>query len=74
MRGTVDAPASRESGSGWDFYLRKHYSGNVIAFLNGDRGNGMRCRMELTNRGEGMSGGGSGECEVSDGSQIKIRF
>ena len=74
MRGTVDAPASREAGSGWDFYLRKHYSGQVIAFLNGDRGNGIRCRMELKNRAEGMSGGGSGECEVSDGSHIRIRF
>lgn len=73
-RGVVDAPASREGGSGWDFYLRKHYSGRVIAFLTGDRGNSMRCRMELKNPAEGMSGGGSGECEVSDDSEINIRF
>jgi hypothetical protein len=65
---------SGEAGPGWDFYLRTHYSGRVIAFLSGNRDHTMRCRMELLNPAEGITGGGSGECQVSEGSTIKIRF
>jgi len=42
--------------------------------LEGNRGHNMRCRMELKLPAEGMSGGGSGECQASEGSQVIIRF
>jgi len=69
-----DGGFGTEAGSGFNFYLRKHYSGRVIAWLEGNRGHNMRCRMELKLPAEGMSGGGSGECQASEGSQVIIRF
>jgi hypothetical protein len=50
------------------------YSGKVVATLFGDKGNTMRCRFQLTNPEAGLSSGGVGECQVSNGGQIDVQF
>jgi hypothetical protein len=43
------------------------YSGKVVANLDGQTGHHMRCRFDLVHPSTGMSGGGSGECQLSHG-------
>lgn len=50
------------------------YAGDVAATLFGDRKNTMRCRFRLTNQPDGMSGGGSGECQITNGDVIQAQF
>jgi hypothetical protein len=45
--------------------FRTNYSGKVIATLFGDRGGTRRCRSRLSNPVFGLSGGGTGECQLS---------
>ena len=48
------------------------YTGRVIANLKSDQGNGrVRCRFTLQRPEEGLSGGGSGECQLSSGQSIQ---
>ncbi len=48
--------------AGPNFYTQ--YSGRVVANLLGTKGEHMRCRFRLMHPAEGMSGGGSGECQL----------
>ena len=52
----------------------RNYSGKVVATLFGDKGNTMRCRFQLTNPEAGLSSGGVGECQVSNGGKIDVQF
>ncbi len=51
-----------------------NYTGKVVATLFGDRNHTMRCRFQLSDPAEGMTGGGVGECQVSNGDKIEATF
>lgn len=51
-----------------------HYSGKVVATLEAGGDQRMRCRFHLANPAQGMSGGGEGECQLSDGRTIRANF
>lgn len=48
----------------------RHYSGRVIAQLEGPSGEHMRCRFVLARPESGPQSGGQGECELSTGERI----
>ncbi len=54
--------------------FRTNYSGKVIATLFGDKGSTMRCRFRLSDPPSGLSGGGTGECQLSTGGVIEVQF
>jgi hypothetical protein len=51
-----------------------HYSGKVVANLQTNGGERMRCRFHLAHPSGGMSGGGQGECQLSGGRVINAAF
>lgn len=51
-----------------------HYSGKVVATLESNDQQRMRCRFHMVDPSQGMSGGGEGECQLSDGRAIKASF
>lgn len=51
-----------------------HYSGKVVANLQTNGGERMRCRFHLADPLDGMSGGGQGECQLSGGRVINAAF
>jgi hypothetical protein len=51
-----------------------HYSGRVVANLSAAGGAHVRCRFQLAYPSAGMSGGGSGECQLPDGKSIDADF
>lgn len=51
-----------------------HYSGKVVATLDAGGGKHMRCRFHLADPARGMSGGGEGQCQLSDGRTLKATF
>lgn len=51
-----------------------HYSGKVVATLQAEGRQHMRCRFHLVAPARGMSGGGEGECELSDGRRVRAAF
>lgn len=66
-------------GGAWPYYASSeefitHYTDRAVAVLTGDRGTMMRCRFTLSDPDRGMSGGGSGECQLSDGQRITAHF
>ena len=68
-------PGWGDWGGGHDYAsFVEAYSGKVVATLFGDRKNTMRCRFDLTNQADGMSGGGSGQCQVTGGDTIQATF
>jgi len=50
------------------------FNGNAEATLAGNKGNIMKCRFNLADSIIGLSGGGFGICQVSDGRVIDIFF
>ncbi len=52
----------------------EHYSGHVVANLAGPNGQRMRCQFQLNRSGEGMKGGGQGECQLPSGQTIHAQF
>jgi hypothetical protein len=50
------------------------YSGRVIANLQGPDGSYMRCRFQLDKPAAGMSGGGQGQCTLTDGRTVDAVF
>ena len=50
------------------------YSGRVLADLSDANGEHMGCRFRLADPPSGMSGGGSGECQVAGGEKIDATF
>lgn len=51
-----------------------HYSGMVVASLEAGGDLRMRCRFHLVDPARGMSGGGEGECQRSDGRLVHAVF
>ena len=47
---------------------------HMVTNLTGDRGGSMVCRFRLNEPGVGPDGGGTGRCEVSEGSVIEVKF
>ena len=53
---------------------RVHYSGKVVATLEAPEQQRMRCRFHLVAPARGMSGGGEGQCQLSDGRALRASF
>jgi len=51
-----------------------HYDGRVVSGLHGNRGGSARCHFTLSDTAAGLTGGGSGECQLSDGGLLKADF
>jgi hypothetical protein len=68
--------------TGWRYWDRdmdrafiKEYHGRVLANLQTDNGDHMRCRFTLKTPSRGMAGGGQGRCQLSDtGREINAEF
>ena len=68
----------RSQWRGWGYWgpstdVVTHYSGQVLANLNGPGGY-MRCHFRLVRPSAGMSGGGQGNCQLPDGARIRAMF
>jgi hypothetical protein len=50
------------------------YSGKVIANLKNPAGRAMRCRLQLEQPESGMTGGGSGQCQIAGGPAFNASF
>ena len=66
---------------GWDYWDRMpsasfvtHYSGKVVANLDGPNEEHMRCRFTLIRPDAGMAGGGEGRCQLPSGRNIDATF
>jgi hypothetical protein len=66
---------------GWDYWgpepqdsFVEHFSGHVVANLAGPDGQRMRCQFQLNRSGEGMKGGGQGQCQLPSGQTINAEF
>lgn len=51
-----------------------YYSGEVLATLESDGKLRMHCRFHLVEPAAGMSGGGEGECQLSEGRLVRAVF
>lgn len=51
-----------------------HYSGKVVANLQGPDNRRMRCRFHLNSPQSGMGGGGQGECQLGSGTTVDAVF
>lgn len=51
-----------------------HYSGKVVATLESQGKQYMRCRFHLVDPTRGMSGGGEGECQLAEGRLVRAVF
>jgi hypothetical protein len=51
-----------------------HYSGKVIANLQGPGTQRLRCRFHLNTPSAGMAGGGQGECQFNGGRTVNAVF
>ncbi len=51
-----------------------HYTGKVVATLTAQGNQRMRCRFHLVQPASGMSGGGEGQCQLSDGRVVRAVF
>lgn len=49
-------------------------SDKVVALLQGNRGNKIRCRFTLRYAAGGLRGGGTGECQTNTGKKIDVTF
>jgi hypothetical protein len=52
----------------------KHYSGRVLANLEGPSGEHMRCSFRLIEPANGMTGGGTGRCQAPSGQTVDATF
>ena len=52
----------------------RHYSGRVLANLDGPGGASMSCRFQLVRPSSGLQGGGHGSCELSGGDVVHVEF
>ena len=68
------APGWGPGGPGPANGFVRSYSGRVVANLSDATGEHMRCRFRLADPPSGMSGGGSGECQVAGGEKIDATF
>jgi hypothetical protein len=65
-------------GYGWGYMAGydsstfvRHYSGRVLAQLDGPEGETMRCLFQLARPEDGPASGGMGACELSSGERIE---
>ena len=58
--------------SGKSYPAVDEFQGNTEAFLQGDRGNNMKCKFRLSDKVLGFKSGGFGLCETFDGRVIDI--
>jgi hypothetical protein len=58
--------------SGKSYPAVEEFRGNTEAFLQGDRGNNMKCKFRLSDKVLGFKSGGFGLCETFDGRVIDI--
>ena len=66
-------------GGAWDYWdadpdFITHYTGRVVANLSDMQGDHMRCNFRLVHSAKGMTGGGTGECQLFDGQTIDANF
>ncbi len=66
----VDEPMA--AGEGKKYPNVYEFPGNTEVFLQGDRGNNMRCRFRLSDTVLGFKHGGFGLCETADGRVIDM--
>lgn len=59
---------------GFDSETTAHASSKAQAILVGNRGRSMTCLLNLRAPDDGVSGGGIGECKISDGKVIPLQF
>lgn len=71
---TVKQPTATDivAPSGKSYAAVEEFQGNSEAFLQGDRGNNMKCKFRLSDTVLGFKSGGFGLCETSDGRVIDI--
>jgi len=50
------------------------YTGKVVATLFGSHGHSMRCRFDVADPELGLTGGGIGTCQTSDGATLDAEF
>ncbi len=50
------------------------YTGKVVASLQGNRGDRMRCQLQLERPSDGLLGGGTGRCQTTAGDRIDLSF
>lgn len=73
-RGWNDWPYWGGRGAFPDTAFATHYSGKVVANLQGPDNQRMRCRFYLNSPQTGMSGGGQGECQLGNGTTVDAVF
>jgi hypothetical protein len=61
-----------QSADQWTFDQAE--TNKVVALLQGSRGGKIRCRFTLLHAAGGMGDGGTGECQVTTGEKIDVRF
>jgi len=52
----------------------RFYTGKVVAYLPGNQGRAMRCRIRSNRPEGGFLQGAAGECQVSDGGSVDLDF
>ena len=62
-----------EPGWGMSVWVN-HYDGRVVSTLQGNRGGSARCHFTLKQTNLGVAGGGTGQCQVSDGGLLDVTF
>ena len=70
----VQSDTAVSTGETTVFEEVKLFDGNAEATLTGNKGNLMKCRFNLADSIMGLSGGGFGICQVTDGRVIDIFF
>lgn len=68
----VEATANATAPLGKSYPAVEEFQGNTEAFLQGDRGNNMKCKFRLSDKVLGFKSGGYGLCETFDGHVIDI--
>ena len=69
----VDTASPNAVASGGKSYPAvDEFRGNIAAFLQGDRGNQMKCKFRISDKVLGFKSGGFGLCETDDGRVIDI--
>ncbi len=72
--GPAGEPMGEYMASSYYPIFVQEYTGKAVASLIGDKGDTMRCRFTLRRPQEGLMGGGTGECQTSNGSRISADF
>ncbi len=74
--GSEDAPSDTAVSGGESTLFEdvQLFDGNAEATLSGSKGNIMKCRFNLADSIIGLSGGGFGICQITDGRVIDIFF